>query len=140
MNSNEKSLDERLSKNDKLELEKLDKWGECLNTLMYYEHNVMKICDVALAVTLCYNMYAQAIHWTKAVVISVFSFFHPSILWAIKFMDINVNFKITNDMITVSGIYIGIWLIGLVLEHFIEVANFEVDSILEKYQETDDDN
>ena len=136
MSSKEKkNLDEIITTADKLELESLDKRGAFLNDLMAIEEKTLLLCELSLIGTLIYAAYTQSIYWVKGLVIGLVCFAHPWILWAIKFFGVPVDFTITDSLLIVSGVYMGISVIGSILGHMIDMANDEVDSILSKYSE-----
>ena len=133
----DKRLDKLITKNDRQELERLGNRGELLNGLMQIEENVLLITNFSFCLTLFYTLYMQGVYWVTGVVNGLICFIHPWVLWAIRFMNINVNFKITDSLLVASGIYLGIWFIGGILSHLIGMTNDDIDEILFKYDEED---
>ena len=133
----DKRLDKLITKNDRQELERLSNRGDLLNGLMQIEENVLLITNLSFCLTLFYTLYMQGVYWVTGIVNGLICFIHPWVLWAIRFMNINVNFKITDPLLVASGIYLGIWFIGGILSHLIGMTNDDIDEILFKYDEED---
>ncbi len=82
-----------------------------------------------------HTMYKTQIPSAHKLISGLIVVFQPWILWAIKFMSIQVNFDVNQTLLLVSGIYMGTVLIRDSIDALINKANFDVEEILSKYRE-----
>ncbi len=141
MNFEEKKISIVVTAEDKVKLDKLDKWGGFLNDMMDISNKSLVLGDICLIGTIIYVISLQSIHWIQGLVIGLITFMHPWLIWAIKFMGINItSFEITNILLIVTGIYLGMYYINGVIDCLIDKANNDVEDIISKYVEEDKNN
>ena len=141
MNSEVKKINIMVTAEDKAELDKLDKWGGFLNDLMDISNKSLVLGDICLIGAILHTMLSQSVHWVKGVVVGLVCFIHPWVVWAIKFMGIHTNgFEIPDLLLIVTGIYLGMYYINGFIDCFIEKANRDVEDILSKYTEEENNN
>lgn len=128
-------LEKMLSKNDKVELERLYKKGDFLNGLADVSDAGAVLAEISLFGVMMYMLYFENIPFMNKLIISAFAFYFPWSVWVIKCMDIPINFNISNIILISSGIVVGARLICLVMDRLIDNANAEIREILEKYDE-----
>lgn len=131
----EKELKEKMSKNDAMELEKLDKRGDFLNGLADISDIGWTISGLSLIGAIVYSLYFESIPIVNKIIIGLMLYFIPWMAWLIKFMNISVNFTVTNSILICSGLTIGTWVIKDIVGDIIENTQLEADVILEKYLE-----
>ena len=129
-----------LTNADKLELDKLDKWGEFLNELVEISSYGVSLSRVLLVGVLVYTMYFETIPLMSKIVSSILLYYFPWLAWIINFMGISISFTVTKWLLISSGLVIGALYIRAVIECFIDRANYKVDEILSKYQKEEDNN
>ena len=127
-------LEKVLTKNDKMELDKLDKWGDILNSLAGISDIGASLLELALIVMLVYTMRFENISIVYKIIIGALIFYYPWIPWAIKCMSIPVNFTVSDWLLMSSGVVVGARLIAEILDHLIDKANRKIDRILAKYR------
>lgn len=134
MNSNKDiDLDKIISKNDKLELDKLDKCGDFLNSFADINDMGSTLSCLAFLGVLFYNLYFESLPFMYKIVIGLICHMYPVSVWAIKFMNINVNFTVSDSMLIMSSLVLVTRLIECIVDILIANANEKVDMILSKY-------
>ena len=127
-------LEKVLTKNDKMELEKLEKWGDILNSLIRISDVGASLLELTLVAVLAYTMRFDNIPIVYKIVSGALIFYYPWIPWAIKCMSIPVNFTVSDLLLMSSGIALGARTISEIIEVFINKANRKAARIVAKYR------
>ena len=128
-----------VSKSDRIELEKLDKWGDFLNGLADISDIGASLLELALIVVLMYTMRFEKTHLVDKIITGTLIFYFPWIPWAIKCMGIPVNFTVSKVLLISSGIVVGARAVAEIIDHLIDKANNKIKRILDKYRKKETD-
>ena len=127
-------LERVLTKNDRMELEKLEKWSGTLNSLLHINDVGAALLELALIAVVAYTIRLDNNPIMYKIVSGALIFYYPWIPWAIKCMSIPVNFTVSDLLLMSSGVALGARLISEILEIFIAKANRKAESIVAKYR------
>ena len=133
-------LEKMLTQADKLEINRLDKYGDFLNGMADVSDFGAVLFEIVLFGMVAYYMCFESIPLVSKVIITLFTFYFPWAVWVIKYMGISINWTISDPILIISGIVVGARIICLVLDHLIDRANRAIDEILSKYKKEENVN
>ena len=130
-------VEEKLSAEDREKLERLDRWGSGLYEMDFFSECSLHATRLALGIALARCLYGASLPLMNKLVIGAVAFCQPWMLWAVRFMEIGVDFRFGNDLLFFSGVHIGCYVIKCVIDKLLDKAYSDVKSLLSKYRDDD---